>query len=460
MATLASLVVNLRANTAQYQKNMNRSVGLTNTMRGSVLRLGAALGAGFGLVRAAKFIVNTNREFEKLNAQLITVTGSQAAATAEFRNLERLAVSTPFQIEELTQAFIQLRVFGVEPTNESFNALGDFASAFGTTINEMSIVIRSATAGQTESIRRFVENFEVMGEQVAITFNGVRTVIDRNAQSISDALVEISKNNFAGAMAREMETLNGVLSNLEDSMGILARTSGEVLLPVLTDIVAKTIEFTESINSNRDAVIFFTRASLGMARVLGSAVGNAVQLIAAQFVNLGKIIVGVMTFDLPLIQQALSDVFAVMVRDVDDFRQEWERFWREDIMAPIPPAMEGVAAALNQEARALSAEFEKAGETIAQSLTRGLFDGLSGVVNVIRRLAEDIVVAELGGRIGSAIPVLGTKTSTLGETKSVASAAKGNTVNVFANDALSFRQQMMRNPEFVVEALREGSVLG
>ncbi len=245
MATLSSLVVNLQANTGQYQRGMRRAGRDLNVFRGNVasthtrlLRFGALLGGGLGLLKIGKFIIGTNREFEKLLAQLQTVQGSAEGATAAFKQMETLASTTPFQIEQLTKAFIQLRVIGVDATSARMTALGDFASAFGTDIEKLAEVIRSTTAGETESLKRFVQNVEIMGDQVAITFGGIRTVVGKDSQSITDALVRISENNFAGAMAREMDTLNGIISNTQDNFGIIARQIGKAIMPAIKDWAA------------------------------------------------------------------------------------------------------------------------------------------------------------------------------------------------------------------------------
>ncbi len=212
---------------------MRGAVGVQNRFRQSLLRTGALLGGGFGLFKAAKFIINTNRQFEKLNAQLITMQGSAAGATKAFKDIEALASSTPFQIEELAEAFILLRTLAVKPTSESMTSLGNLASSMGKKITDVSRAVRSLAAGSIEPIQQLGLRASIAGEQVNLSFKGMEVTVDRTGQAIVDGLTRISDANFAGAMAREMDTLNGIISNTQDNLGIIARGIGESIMPAL-----------------------------------------------------------------------------------------------------------------------------------------------------------------------------------------------------------------------------------
>lgn len=235
--TLANLVVRLTAQNTDLLRKFDQAEKRRAKFHTGIVKLGAVLGAGFGMQRAARFIINTNREFERLNAQLLTVTGSQRAATAAFADLEKFARDTPFQIENNTQAFIRLKALGIDPTIERMTNFGNLASAFGRDIVDVARAVQGAVTGETEALKAFGITSRIQGDRITFAFQGVETTVKRTTGSVVSALEEIAAANFAGAMANEMETLNGQLSNFQDNMGELARTMGTVLLPPMTKFV-------------------------------------------------------------------------------------------------------------------------------------------------------------------------------------------------------------------------------
>lgn len=78
-----------------------------------VIRQGTALfGAylGFqGLKNTFSSIFSANTTFERLSASLKTVTGSTKAAQEAFTLIEKFAINTPYQLNEIVEAFIRLK---------------------------------------------------------------------------------------------------------------------------------------------------------------------------------------------------------------------------------------------------------------------------------------------------------------------------------------------------------------
>jgi uncharacterized phage infection (PIP) family protein YhgE len=250
MATkVGELFVNLRADTGQFNRGMRQAQGRTRSLHGALLRLSAVLGAGFGLARAARFVFNATREYQRLTAQLRTFTGSQEAAARSFRQLEQFAKETPFQVEENVQAFIRLRALGLEPTNDMLREFGDIASGMGRRITDFARAVQGAVTGETEALKSFGIVSRIQGEQISFTFDGVTRTVQRDAAEIIRVLREISRENFAGAMQNEMETLNGQISNMGDNLAALARTIGTVLAPTVSGIIVWFTRWVDQVDS-------------------------------------------------------------------------------------------------------------------------------------------------------------------------------------------------------------------
>lgn len=198
--------------------------GLTASAGKARLAMLGTAGAVVALGGAVRKLVRVGAEFEQLNAQLVTVTGSQRAATAAFRDLERFAALTPFALQENVQAFIRLKALGIDPTIKVMTDFGNIAAAFGRDIVDIARAVQGAVTGETEALKAFGIVSRIHGERITFAFQGVERTVNRTTNEIVDALQTISSSNFAGAMERQMDTLNGQVSNLGDNFATLART--------------------------------------------------------------------------------------------------------------------------------------------------------------------------------------------------------------------------------------------
>lgn len=204
----------------------NTAKAFNNTLKQAASLAGAYLGLR-GLTNTFKSIVETNKEFERLSGSLKTVTGSAKAAKEAFTLIEDFATSTPFQLDEIVDSFIRLKAMGLEPSMEALISYGNTASAFGKNILEFVSAVTSATVGEFERLKTFGIKAKVEGELVKFIFQGITTEVGKNAVEIENYLRSIGTINFGGAMAEQMNTMGGTMSNIEDALAKVARTIGE-----------------------------------------------------------------------------------------------------------------------------------------------------------------------------------------------------------------------------------------
>ena len=196
-----------------------------------VIRQGTALfGAylGFqGLKNTFSAIFSANTTFEKLSASLKTVTGSTEAAQEAFALIEKFAVDTPYQLNEIVEAFIRLQALGLDPSEEALTSYGNTASAFSRNMIDFVEAVADATVGEFERLKSFGIKANTLTDEVKFTFAGVTTTVKKNAADIEKYLRSLGDVQFAGAMDEQMKTMNGVLSNIEDSFEKLYRQVGQ-----------------------------------------------------------------------------------------------------------------------------------------------------------------------------------------------------------------------------------------
>lgn len=196
-----------------------------------VIRQGTALfGAylGFqGLKNTFSAIFQANKTFEQLSGSLKTVTGSTKAAQEAFALIEKFAINTPYQLNEIVEAFIQLKALGLDPSEEALTSYGNTASAFSKNMIDFVGAVAAATVGEFERLKTFGIKARDLTDEVSFTFAGVTTIVKKNAADIEKYLRSLGDVNFAGAMDEQMKTMNGVLSNIEDSFEKIYRQIGQ-----------------------------------------------------------------------------------------------------------------------------------------------------------------------------------------------------------------------------------------
>lgn len=184
--------------------------------------------AGIGSVGAfAAKLVSVQREFDVLNSSLITVTGSSAAAQREFAWIKQFASTTPYQLNEVTGAFVKMKALGLDASQKALASYGNTASAMSKGLNQMVEAVADAATGEFERLKEFGIKARKQGDEVSFTFQGVTKTVGNNATEITRYLQSIGEVEFAGAMAQRAATLDGAISNLGDTWDGLFRSINE-----------------------------------------------------------------------------------------------------------------------------------------------------------------------------------------------------------------------------------------
>ena len=213
-------------------KDFNRKL---NKSKQSVKDLGTASGpttagigklaAAFGgLVVAARSVAGAftkviaiQRQFDIINASLVTVTGSADNAARAFEKIQAFAANTPFDLAQVADAFVKLKAFGLDPSERALTSYGNTASAMGKSMNQMVEAVADAATMEFERLKEFGIKTKQEADKVIFTFRGVKTEVGKNAEEIQEFLLGLGEVEFAGAMAERAATLDGALSNLADS---------------------------------------------------------------------------------------------------------------------------------------------------------------------------------------------------------------------------------------------------
>lgn len=185
-----------------------------------------------------KNMVEVRKEFEKYEAVLTNTLGSKSAAQQSLQMIQDFASKTPFQVTELTGAFVKLANMGFKPTAEEMRKLGDLASSTGKGFDQLAEAIIDAQTGEFERLKEFGVRAKKEGDKVTFTFKGVQQQVDFTSESIKNYITGLGDlSGVSGSMAAISATLGGKISNLGDAWDALLNTIGKATGGIIGDFI-------------------------------------------------------------------------------------------------------------------------------------------------------------------------------------------------------------------------------
>ncbi|MCQ1778239.1 tape measure protein [Neorhizobium galegae] len=215
------------------------NAGLDNAQRklagfaAAAVRVGAVAATAMagGMAALGKSVVGVSAQFESYQATLETIEGSSAKARASLDWISDFAKRTPFEVAELTEAFVRLRAYGLDPTNGLMASLGDASSAMGKSLMSAVEMVADASTGEFERLKEFGIRASQAGDQVTFSWtqNGKATsrTVKKTGEEITKFIKEQFGQRFSGAMIRQSKTWNGMMSNLGDVWTDFERRIGD-----------------------------------------------------------------------------------------------------------------------------------------------------------------------------------------------------------------------------------------
>lgn len=322
MADTASLIV--RVSSTGVDKTTSQLNGLTKAA-------GAAAAAVVSLETAKQVfsaLVDSQRNFDKLNSGLITMTGSAENAAKAFGVLQQFAKETPYGLNQAVEGFTKLVALGLNPSKEALISYGNTAAAMGKDLNQMIEAVADASTFEFERLKEFGIKSSQQADTVSFTFRGVTTTVKKNSEEIQKYLLNIGNTDFAGAMETRSKTLDGQLSSLADSFdGLVLAVAQSGFGDAVGEQAAKAEDaitaLTDAIASNeiaatlQDWVTLFNESFKFISDALNDLAFDTEDKSADMSDSLGTIPDAIREW-LPDIQQTFHEVLAWFQR-IDDY---------------------------------------------------------------------------------------------------------------------------------------------
>lgn len=180
---------------------------------------GAAAVGGYAFKR---LFVDTASQFEQFRTVLETLEGSSAKAEQSMRWISRFAARTPYELSQVTDAYVRLRAYGLDPTTGLLKTLGDTAASMNKPLLASVEAMADAVNGEYERLKEFGITSMTQGTRTAFQYinasgEQITKVVDnRNKAMISSTLEAIWSSRYGGAMQKLSGTWGGMINNLAD----------------------------------------------------------------------------------------------------------------------------------------------------------------------------------------------------------------------------------------------------
>jgi hypothetical protein len=286
-------------------KKMEASVGLLiarfGNLRTGILAVGAVIATGLGMG-----IARTNAQFQDLEVTLSTVFGGMEEGQAAMEFIQIFAQRTPFDIQTLSKAFIQLGGAGIKPTEELLTTFGDAAAATTNRVASFEAMVRIATRAVggglgLEELEQLVNQgipvYKILQREIGVSRQEISELgqTAEGAAKIMEGLQRGLKKDFGGGMARAAQNLSTMMSNLGIAATNLTLALGEGIgglgLTKAFTFLAETLTQFAVILKPVVHLLGFVLAGAVAAVVLPfRLLSEAILLVARGLVELGKFI--------------------------------------------------------------------------------------------------------------------------------------------------------------------------
>lgn len=277
--------------------------GLSSKIASSAKVATAALVAA--TTAAITFGVKSAAEFQQTRVGIENMLGSVEDARSLLSDISKFAAETPFEFPELAQATRQLIAFGFSADDafDTMKQLGDVSAAIGAPINDIAYLmgtLRVQGRAFMIDIRQFAQRgipiYEYLSQVLGKTTEQISDMIEEGkigfpeVQQAFKAMTD-EGGKFHNTMAKQSQTLNGRISTLKDSFGILLRNlvgineQGDVTAGGVFDRISRAVEGLNGfLSRNKEEIIAVGEA---FKMYIGDMAGVAVEKLVVAWEYLG-----------------------------------------------------------------------------------------------------------------------------------------------------------------------------
>ncbi|AQT58722.1 tape measure protein [Cellvibrio sp. PSBB023] len=261
-------------------KDTESSTAKAGTSIGSftkrLLALAAAAVGIHTITNAFKSMFETGDKFERLSLQMEQTMGSLAAGEQATEWVKDFAKNTPLQLQEVTDTFLRLKNFGLDPQAGAMQAIVDQSAKLGKgyeAVEGISLALGQAWAKQKlqgEEILQLIERGVPVWDLLATTTGKTTAEIQKMSEAgllgrdAIKAMIDEMGRQSAGAAAQNMSLLSGYISTLKDEWQLfLNEIAKSGALDYAKEQLRQLIQYIQELKANGELQQWAQRISDG-----------------------------------------------------------------------------------------------------------------------------------------------------------------------------------------------------
>lgn len=272
-----------KANTKGSSQAWNSFVGnlAANAVSTATNALGNLVGSIGDLGRSA---IKNAGELEMMSVELGVMLGSAAAGEAQLKKLQEFAATSPFQLPGIVEANKLLLAFGstAGEVPKTLEVLGNIAAGSGKPLSDLARIFGQVQAETKLTLERMnqlndagVALGPTLAQKLGIPLGDVRKAVGEGKVSFDlfrQSMISIQSEGgtYAGGMVKQSQTLQGVISSLEDNFFNLSGEIGKTFLPMVKEVALGLIEFTDTVVNNIENIKIAGQAMAVTAGLIGA----------------------------------------------------------------------------------------------------------------------------------------------------------------------------------------------
>ena len=331
MGEIKGSIDNLGGATGSGIGHANKSLGEMHSQIGAIGKIlsgGALVGLGRGLTAAVsqplidvgKSAVFTADQFARANMAFTTMLGSADKAKKFLQELQQIAVTTPFEFTQLQDASKRLLAMGiaVEKIPDMIVKIGDAVSGLGTGQQGFDRIttaigqMNSKGKATAEEMKQFTEAgigaWDALANAIGVSVPEAMEMVTKRQVDASTAITAIMAGmgeRFGGLMEQQSATIEGRLSNLQDTTTMILAEVGQELITALKlpevitavgDFAQAFLGWFQSLDEGTKQVILIFTGTFAVGGPILVAMGAfmvAMATITAPMLTTGAIVLGI-----------------------------------------------------------------------------------------------------------------------------------------------------------------------
>ncbi len=239
-AEQVDLKTELKETTSELKKQKAGVSGVSDEMK-KMKTLITGFIAAYGGKKLCELLIGSNDEMEQYTTSFEVMLGSASKASAMIEKMRDFAAKTPLTLENVISGGSLLMSYGVDKSNliDTMTKLGDLASGNAEKMDRITLAYGQMLAKGKVTGEELMQMTEAgvplqtaLAESIGVTGEEFSKMVSAGKVGIDDlnkAITELTTGNgkFAGMMEKQSETMQGMLSTLQDNLSEFMRKMGE-----------------------------------------------------------------------------------------------------------------------------------------------------------------------------------------------------------------------------------------